>query len=743
MKEKLKEILQVLNSSIFVGERKERNLRHMAVSSVIIVALGFILITMNLVQEQYMMAVASGLILLCGLLVFVFVTHYRARGPAVVTATVTLLLVLTFVILFADNGFGYLWTLLVPLIVCYIFSVRTGILITVWFQLLFIILFYTPLRSLVQDHYSEIVLSRFPILFFFHGLLIIYVMYQYHKSVLFEIEHTNRLNEEVERQTAVAEERSRRIEQMSFQTIQTLAHAIDAKDPYTKGHSTRVSQYAVAVAGALGWDRVRISELRYAALLHDIGKIGVPDSILNNPGRLTDVEYGIIKSHTTLGAEILHGRIMISTAEDVARSHHERYDGSGYPQGLRGSEISEEARIVAIADAFDAMSSARVYRKACDRGYIRQEMEKGRGTQFDPEYTDAFLALWDSGEIDWIARSGEAEGTEDLEASSALLQEVVEAFISQTAADNTDVTTGVMNRSAGEAAIARAMKESGGCFVFLDIDNLKIVNDTFGHEAGDRVLRIMGERLREESPDGLCCRSGGDEFLLFLREAGRAGAEERVRRLTFAFEAEKNRSAETAAASVSAGITMTAAGEAWQAVYNRADKALYHVKQNGKNGYGFYRDETEAQREERPDLGRLVDGIRSSGSYEGAMSVDYRQFAKLYEFVANLEKRFSHPFALLVITLRSADGSEGQVEETEKAMYYMEQAIRQAVRNVDVLTRCGGRQFLIILVGTGAEGAETAADRIFRGYYKMAGSGAFLPEWSCAFPEDDGEGSSH
>ena len=137
------------------------------------------------------------------------------------------------------------------------------------------------------------------------------------------------LKEEVARQTAKAEERSRKIEQMSLQTIHTLANAIDAKDPYTKGHSARVSQYAVMMAEALGWESEKVENLRYAALLHDIGKIGVPDSILNNPKKLSDAEYNIIKSHANMGGDILKNRMMVEGAEDVARSHHERFDGSG------------------------------------------------------------------------------------------------------------------------------------------------------------------------------------------------------------------------------------------------------------------------------------------------------------------------------------------------------------------------------------------------------------------------------
>ncbi|MBR3019141.1 MAG: HD-GYP domain-containing protein [Clostridia bacterium] len=223
---------------------------------------------------------------------------------------------------------------------------------------------------------------------------------------------------------------SRRIEHMSFQTIQTLANAIDAKDPYTRGHSTRVSQYAVMIAEMLGWKQERINDLRYAALLHDVGKIGVPDSILYKPTKLTKVEYDIIKSHTAMGAEILRERDINDAAEDVAYSHHERYDGKGYPRGLRGDEITEEARIVGIADAFDAMSSERVYRSACDRDYILRQLEEGRGKQFDPAYADILIDLWNQGRLEESLQSipGWQERSEVLETS---LHEAVESFVSE------------------------------------------------------------------------------------------------------------------------------------------------------------------------------------------------------------------------------------------------------------------------------------------------------------------------
>ncbi|MGN0481601.1 MAG: HD-GYP domain-containing protein [Lachnospiraceae bacterium] len=211
--------------------------------------------------------------------------------------------------------------------------------------------------------------------------------------------HCN-LENEVKRQTQRAEKRRREVEKLSFEIIQTLATAIDAKDIYTKGHSARVADYCAILAKKLGWDEKRIEELAYKALLHDVGKIGIPDRILNKKERLEDAEFEIIKSHSTIGAEILRGVSSLSNMYLVARNHHERYDGKGYPDGLCGKDIPEEARLVGIADAYDAMSSDRVYRKALPKDVIIKELENGRGKQFDPDMLDAFLELYKAGELE-------------------------------------------------------------------------------------------------------------------------------------------------------------------------------------------------------------------------------------------------------------------------------------------------------------------------------------------------------
>lgn len=726
---KIKSVWSDLGRTIYVGNRLKANMRALTFVSTVTAILGLSLIILNIINHNTKLLIMSILTfaasVLCGFLVVI-----KKREIAIIIPTMFSVLVFTiYAFTGAGEGTGILWSLLVPIGIGYFVSVRYGIILSTYYSVLYFIVFYTPLRDNIQDFYSVPFMERFPILYASISIFTEMAMVQYHKNALLEIDYTKRLNKEVKKQTALVEEKSKKIEQMSFQTIQTLANAIDAKDPYTQGHSNRVSLYSVKLAEALGWDHERIEDLRFAAMLHDIGKIGVPDSILNNPRRLTDVEYDIIKSHTTVGGDILKDKVIITQAEDVARSHHERYDGTGYPKGLKGKEISEEARIVAIADAFDAMSSSRVYRKACKSDHILHELNEGKGKQFDPEMIPVFINLWESGELDEILKHDVVVEDETTEISSILLQEVVETFASQSQTEDIDITTGIRGRTSGETEIAATMRETAGCLVFFDIDNLKKINDTQGHDVGDKLLKMMGDTLLTNCEHDICCRLGGDEFLVFTKHITKQEAADKVLRIIDDFEERKKEDERLAPASLSAGMAMSKLEDTYSEVYSRADKALYHIKQNGKKGYEFYRKDTDGI-DNQADINKIVSSIQTSGSYSGAMGVEYREFTKLYEFIKNLEKRFSHPFKLVMITLESEDKNDPGSRELEKAMYYMEQAILQTIRDVDIMTRYNKLQFLVILLGTDQDGVTSAVDRIFRGYYKMNGSGSYSPSYT-------------
>ena len=189
--------------------------------------------------------------------------------------------------------------------------------------------------------------------------------------------------------------KSKRERERLIHVVASLADAIDAKDAYTNGHSRRVAEYSKEIAKRFGYDENAQSKVYMMGLLHDVGKIGVPDAVINKTGKLTDEEFEMIKAHPGIGSRILENIREMPELSAGARWHHERYNGRGYPDGLAGKDIPEEARIIAVADAYDAMSSNRSYRNTLPQEVIRGEIEKGRGGQFDPTFADIMLAMID------------------------------------------------------------------------------------------------------------------------------------------------------------------------------------------------------------------------------------------------------------------------------------------------------------------------------------------------------------
>jgi len=199
---------------------------------------------------------------------------------------------------------------------------------------------------------------------------------------------------------------------MGNETILAIARTVDAKDENTANHSIRVSDYSIMIARECGFSDEEIENLSKMALLHDIGKIKIPDAILNKPDKLTDEEYAIMKQHTVYGGEILKGFTLIDHVADGALYHHERWDGRGYPFGLKGEEIPLCARIIAISDSFDAMTAKRVYRDRMDFTYVLGQLKGGRGTQFDPNLLDIFLGLIENNRINIEALYSDTEDEE-------------------------------------------------------------------------------------------------------------------------------------------------------------------------------------------------------------------------------------------------------------------------------------------------------------------------------------------
>ena len=199
--------------------------------------------------------------------------------------------------------------------------------------------------------------------------------------------------DEIKRINEKLEDSKEQLEQAYLDMVQTLRYTVEAKDSYTRGHSDRVSEYSVLIGEKLGLPAEQIKTLRIGGLFHDIGKIGIPDSILLKPAKLTDEEYSQIKNHPSIGAHILGSAAIFQDIIPIVKHHHERYDGNGYPSKLKGEEIPYLARIAAVADTFDAMTSRRSYRGPIDVEHVKEEIKRCEGTQFDPQIAEVFLEI--------------------------------------------------------------------------------------------------------------------------------------------------------------------------------------------------------------------------------------------------------------------------------------------------------------------------------------------------------------
>ena len=244
---------------------------------------------------------------------------------------------------------------------------------------------------------------------------------------------------------------------ITLQMMESLSTTIEAKDEYTRGHSRRVAQYAALIAKNLGWTKEEIQNLKNCAYLHDIGKIGIPDQILNKPGKLTNEEFNLIKQHTTIGQDILKDITIIPHIDEVTRSHHEHYDGTGYPDGLKGNEIPIQARVIALADSYDAMNSKRIYRNALSHGRIYHEIQMNAGTQFDPDITKVFLKLMDNGSL-YNLEHEILPSQEDT--INKFISDVMTTMQDQQETKNIDYLTGLPVRNVGQKRIASAMQKN-------------------------------------------------------------------------------------------------------------------------------------------------------------------------------------------------------------------------------------------------------------------------------------------
>ena len=298
------------------------------------------------------------------------------------------------------------------------------------------------------------------------------------------------------------------------------------------------------------------------------------------------------------------------------------------------------------------------------------------------------------------------------------------------ARESLDYLTGLPMRHKGEKLILEKMQKHDGCLGFVDMDNLKKINDVYGHKAGDRALRLVGAMLTECMENAVICRLGGDEFLFYLPEASETEMNTRMRKLFESFGAVKNAAVETSPASLSCGLCMCRQGDNFEECYIKADKALYYVKQNGKNSYRFYEELEEQQTDaqaRKNDLEVIAGALLESGSYTGALDLDYREFARLYQYVSSLGERYRHRCYLVLVTMGAKSDQTMYIDHIDKAMECMEKAIRQNIRKNDICTRYSSLQHLIILVEAEESYIPDILQRIFTSYYDAYGRQDFNP----------------
>ena len=315
---------------------------------------------------------------------------------------------------------------------------------------------------------------------------------------------------------------------------------------------------------------------------------------------------------------------------------------------------------------------------------------------------------------------------------SNYISNVMNTMKSQEESENFDLLTGLPMRNTGQKMIAQLMQEHNGCLIFMDMDNLKKINDIYGHKAGDRALKALGALLSEHIGNSVGCRFGGDEFLLFVPDAGKNEISELMETLFSRFDSEKKKDFEIRVASISAGLCMCTKGDSFDECSSKADKALYYVKQNGKHNFFFYQQMGNTVfpvSSVAKDLSLVAKVLRNSGNYSGALNLNYREFSKIYEYINQLGERHKYHCFLVMVTMETAPDSMMYIENIEQALEYMEEAIRHKIRRIDVCTRYSALQYLIILFESDESQIPKVMDRIFIQYYKLYDKRDFIPKY--------------
>lgn len=521
------------------------------------------------------------------------------------------------------------------------------------------------------------------------------------------------------------EKKTKQVEMVTLNSIMSIANTIDAKDKYTSGHSVRVANCAVEIAKKLGWSESEIQNFRYVALLHDIGKIGVPDSVLNKPAKLTDEEFAIIKKHPVTGGEILKDIRMIDHVQEGALFHHERYDGKGYPFGLKGIDIPLYARIVCIADSYDAMTSNRIYRNKLTQEQVINEFEKGSGTQFDPNLAAIFIDMLKEGFS--VPYSETLSDSDLITESSVLLSRVLTEYTTEIKQKTMiDSLTGLYNRNYAQNRIGELLSSGHkGTLFMIDLDNFKQINDTYGHIVGDKTLQLFAEILRKNSRDNdVLCRLGGDEFVAFYTDmTEKENALHKAQNILNMFCDRTMRIGYSNATTVSIGIAQYPDdGKDFQTLYQNADKSLYYIKNNGKNSYHLFQEDQVVSEKynTNADLNNVRQMIEEDmNDASGSMQVAYDEFRKIYDFISRYVKRNHQLVQTLLFTLRGSDNGYPDASSLENAIDALKTSVITSLRASDVGTKYSSSQYIVILMDTNLDNGKMVAQRVVEKFHDI------------------------
>lgn len=524
--------------------------------------------------------------------------------------------------------------------------------------------------------------------------------------------------------------KTKQVEMVTMHSIMSIANTIDAKDKYTSGHSIRVAKCSMAIARELGWTEEEQQNIQYVALLHDIGKIGIPDAVLNKPSNLTEEEFAMIKKHPIIGGEILKEIHTIPHVQEGALFHHERYDGKGYPHGLKGRDIPLFGRIVCIADTYDAMSTDRVYRKRLSDEKIISEYEKYKGTQFDPNLTNLFVRMLKNGYTVESDNAPEAKRSE----SSILLDSVLKECMEEAAnISMTDTLTGLYNKTYAQSHVEELLRSNhGGALFMMDMDDFKRINDVYGHIIGDQVLKIYAGVMRKASTGAdILCRVGGDEFIMFNTDLEtREAAEARAKKIIETLAEDVKGLNMLTEVSTSVGIVFAKPEDDFITLCKKADKALYFTKRNGKNSYHFFEDHENGREDSanNVDISNIRNIIQGRMDFsKGAFHLAYGEFQKVYNFIARYIGRGTQDVQIVLMTVKNRRMMDlSEFSGQEEVMAELEKAISTTLRSSDVYTRYSSSQYIVILMDANEENGKMVAERILTSFNKMQKNDMFV-----------------